>query len=76
MDIAIETLGYVGMIFVILSFSMKEIIWLRMLNTIGAIISCIYGFLTKTYPTALLNLILALINSFYLIKYLIKDKNG
>ena len=76
MNIVIETLGYVGMIFVILSFSMKEIIWLRMLNAIGAIISCIYGFLTKTYPTALLNLILALINSFYLIKYLIKDKNG
>lgn len=67
-----ELLGYTGMLFVVMSFAMKDIIWLRILNIIGAIISCAYGFLTKTYPTAILNLILTGINIVYLISYFVK----
>lgn len=67
----IDILGYLGMGFVVLSFTMKNITWLRVVNIIGAILSAIYGFITKTYPTMCLNLALFLINSYFLITYFI-----
>ena len=74
MELFIEILGYVGMIFVCFSFLMKEIAWLRIFNILGAVLSCTYGILTATYPTAVLNGILILINIIYLIKYFV-NKN-
>lgn len=74
MGLFIEILGYAGMIFVCFSFLMKEIAWLRIFNILGAVLSCTYGILTATYPTAVLNGILILINVAYLIKYF-ADKN-
>lgn len=68
----IDILGYLGMGFVVLSFTMKNIIWLRVVNIIGAILSAIYGLITKTYPTMYLNLALFLINSYFLITYFVK----
>ena len=75
-NLFIEALGYIGIAFVILSFIMKDIIWLRLFNVVGAVLSCLYGFLTKTYPTAVLNLSLLLINVGYLIKYFIGKHKG
>lgn len=75
-NLFIEALGYIGIAFVILSFIMKDIIWLRLFNVVGAVLSCFYGFLTKTYPTAILNLSLLLINVGYLIKYFIDKHKG
>lgn len=72
----IDILGYLGMGFVVLSFTMKNIIWLRVVNIIGAILSAIYGLITKTYPTMCLNLILFLINSYFLIIYFVKKDIG
>ena len=69
MGLFIEILGYAGMAFVCFSFLMKEIVWLRIFNILGALLSCTYGILTTTYPTAALNGILILINVSYLIKY-------
>ena len=74
MGLFIEILGYAGMTFVCFSFLMKEIAWLRIFNILGAVLSCIYGILTATYPTAVLNGILILINVIYLIKYFV-NKN-
>ena len=75
-----ECLGYVGMLFVILSFLFKDIKWLRLFNVIGSILSAIYGFLTRTYPTAILNCILFLVNIVYLVVYSLRgnknDKNN
>lgn len=71
-----ELLGYTGMLFVVMSFAMKDIIWLRILNIIGAVLSCAYGFITKTYPTAILNLILTGINIVYLIIYFVKRRKN
>lgn len=68
----IDILGYLGMGFVVLSFMMKNITWLRVVNIIGAILSAIYGLITKTYPTMYLNLALFLINSYFLITYFVK----
>lgn len=74
MGLFIEILGYAGMAFVCFSFLMKEIVWLRIFNILGAVLSFTYGLLTKTYPTAVLNGILILINVIYLIKYFV-NKN-
>ena len=71
----IELIGYVGMIFVILSFTMKNIVLLRTFNIIGAILSCLYGFLTNTYATLMLNAALIVINGNILIYSYVRKKD-
>ena len=61
-DIINNIIGYVGMAFVVSSFFMQNLKWLRVLNIIGGTLCCIYGFVTHTYPTAILNLLLVCIN--------------
>lgn len=74
MKILIDVIGYCGMGFVLLSFLMKDIKWVRIVNMIGACLSLIYGILTMTIPTAALNGTLLAINGGYLVYYLIKGK--
>ena len=74
LDIIVEVVGYVGMAFVVISFGMKNIRLLRILNTIGAVLCCVYGFVTKTYPTAALNVMLIIINASFPVRYLIAMK--
>lgn len=76
MNIFNEVLGYLGMTFVLISFLMKDIKWLRGLNIVGGTLSCIYGILTKTYPTAVLNLLLVIINVVFLVKAHINTKKN
>ena len=75
METFIEILGYLGMALVVLSFTMKNIVLLRVINILGALLSGIYGYITKTYPTGILNTILFIINSYYLIRYYLDRKN-
>ena len=69
-----EVVGYVGMGFVVLSFAMKNIKALRILNIIGALLCATYGFISKTYPTAVLNVLLVSINIFFPIRFIIRQK--
>ena len=62
----IDIVGYIGMGFVLVSFLFKDIRWVRIVNMIGAVLSLVYGILSKTLPTALLNGSLFVINSIYL----------
>ena len=73
-QIWIEVVGYVGMAFVLVSFLMTKIIWLRILNLVGGTCCCIYGFVTKTYPTAILNAALIAINLVMPVRWLIQNK--
>lgn len=70
--IIIDIIGYIGMGLVILSFLFKDIRYIRITNICGSILSAIYGFLTVTYPTMILNLILIIVN----VIMLIRRKNG
>ena len=71
----LDIVGYIGMAFVILSFLMTKVKLIRVLNIVGGILCCIYGFITKTYPTAILNLSLVIINSVMLLRlYLNKEE--
>lgn len=63
-----EIIGYVGSAFVLVSFLMASVVRLRVINSIGCIVSVVYGLLIKAYPTVIMNAALLLINIFFLIR--------
>ena len=75
-ELFLEIFGYVGMVIVLISFLLTDMKWLRIVNMTGGTICFIYGILTNTMPTALLNISLVTINGFYLIRTLINEKKA
>lgn len=55
MNILIELIGISASVFVLVSFTQKEIKKIRVLNTIGSCIFIIYGILLKSPSLILLN---------------------
>lgn len=70
----IEAFGYLGSLLVLLSMLMTSVVKLRIINTVGSVIFTIYAFIIKSYPTALMNLCLVLINLHFLWKMSRTDK--
>ena len=70
-----ELIGYIGSALVLISFLMASVIKLRIINTIGSLISVIYSLIISAYPTALMNAALVCINIYYLIQYMRLDRN-
>ena len=70
----IEIIGYVGMALILCSFLFKKVTIIRIVNAIGSVFSLTYGILTRTWPTAILNISLLIINSIYIIIFLHKTK--
>ncbi|MDG6882524.1 Uncharacterised protein [Phocoenobacter uteri] len=66
----IEILGYVAMVTVSLSFLLKDVTKLRFVNAIGCSLFIVYGFLTGAYPVMGLNIFVASINAYYIVKEL------
>lgn len=69
----IEYVGYTTSILIGISMFMKNIIKLRFINLIGCILFSIYGFIIKSYPVAIVNLIITFTDIYYLYK-LTKNK--
>ncbi|WP_294406547.1 YgjV family protein [uncultured Clostridium sp.] len=69
----IEYVGYAASILIGISMVMKNIIKLRFINLIGCILFSVYGFIIKAYPVAIVNLVIAFTNIYYLYK-LTKNK--
>ena len=65
---ATEILGYVGSALVLISFLMTSVVKLRIVNMAGSIISCTYALIIGSYPLALMNFALVLINLHFLWK--------
>lgn len=63
-----EIIGLLGTLFVLISFLMKEVRLIRVINIIGAVLFVIYGLLIGALSTWLLNGILVIIHIIYLIK--------
>ena len=63
-----ELIGYIGMLFIVFSFTFKNIFILRLLNSCGSIACMIYGFITNTYATAILNIACLIINLIFMIE--------
>lgn len=68
MNILLEIFGYIGTALIIISMTMKSINKLRLFNLAGSIISVIYSLIIVAWPTVVLNLCLAAINIYHLIK--------
>ena len=67
-------MGYFSTVLILISFLMTSVIKLRLFNLIGSIIFVVFAFLTKSYPTAIMNIGLCLINIYFLIR-LAKSKS-
>ena len=57
-----EATGIIGMIFILIAFSLKEERKIRLFDMIGAAFFVLYGAITNTFSTLALNAILILIN--------------
>ncbi len=70
----VEILGYVAMIIVLVSFTMKDMMKLRMLNSIACAMFVVYGIIHETTPIVIMNILVILVNVFYLIKERMEKK--
>lgn len=70
----LEIVGYIGSALVVISMLMSSILKLRLINTAGSIISCIYAVLVGAMPLALMNACLIVINLYNLYKLRKNDK--
>ena len=64
----IEAVGYLGSLLVLVSMLMTSVFKLRVINTIGSCIFTMYALIIHSYPTALMNFCLVLINLHFLWK--------
>ncbi len=67
-DTVLEIIGYVSSAIVLISFLMSSALKLRLINVVGAGIFTVYATLTHSYPTAVMNLCIVLIDIYYLIR--------
>ena len=70
----IELIGYIGMALILCSWLFKNVNVIRTVNIVGSIFSLTYGILTRTWPTAMLNIALLIINLTYMIIFLHKTR--
>lgn len=71
----IEMIGYLGSVLVLISMLMSSVIKLRVINAIGSAIFTGYALIIHSYPTALMNAFLVVINIYNLIKLSKKDQS-
>lgn len=70
-----ELIGYLGSALVVVSLLMSSVIKLRIINTIGSLIFCVYALVIHSYPTAVMNGALVAINIYFLAKLINKEKS-
>ncbi|WP_223033801.1 uroporphyrinogen decarboxylase [Hanstruepera marina] len=68
----VELVGYSASLMVLLSFTMKDVKKLRLVNIIGCLLFIIYGFLMPTLrvglPIIIANFAICMVNCYYLLK--------
>ena len=70
----IEIFGYIGSALVVVSMLMSSIVKLRIINTVGSIISGIYAVICGAIPLAVMNICLITINGISLVKLFKSEK--
>jgi hypothetical protein len=68
-----EIIGYVAMICVAISLSLKNIKKLRFWNLAGALMFVVYGIIIASWPVVILNVFLSLVNMYHL--FIAKEKS-
>ena len=66
-----EYIGYLASAVLLVSFTMKKMTTLRIINTIGCGIFILYGSMIGSFPVVITNVAICLINLYYLVT---KDK--
>ena len=64
----LQIIGYFSTLLVLVSFLMTSVVKLRLINLAGSGIFVVFAFLTKSYPTAIMNIGICAINIYFLIK--------
>jgi hypothetical protein len=64
----IEFLGYVASALVVVSLAMTSVVRLRVISLVGGVLFAIYGFLIDSLPIAVVNVIVVVLNTFFLWK--------
>lgn len=65
----VEIIGYLASLFVLMSFVMKDIIKLRLVNIVGCGFFVLYGFLLQTsWPIIITNSAIIIVHIYYLTK--------
>lgn len=57
----VELIGIIGSAFICVAFLFKNVIWIRVFDSVGAVLFIIYGVVIHSFSTVLLNGILILI---------------
>lgn len=70
----IEVIGYVGSALVVVSMLMTSVRKLRIVNMIGSVISATYALIIHSYPVALMNMGLIVINAYNLYRLINREK--
>jgi len=65
----IEWIGYGASALVALALTMSSLVRLRILSLVGSSIFAFYGFTIGALPVGILNLFIAFVNTFYLIRF-------
>lgn len=64
-----EWVGYIASAVLMVSFLMKNIIKLRIINSVGAVLFIIYGFMLATsWPIIITNAFILCVNMYYIFK--------
>ena len=71
----IEIIGVLASVLVLISFLMKDIIVIRLVNISGSIVFTVYGVLIGAFATWFVNACLIVVHIAYIIRD-IKDKKG
>lgn len=66
--VIIEAIGYLGSALVLVSMLMTSVVRLRIINLIGSVIFAGYAIAIRSYPTAIMNICLAGINVYHLVR--------
>lgn len=66
--LALELFGYLGSVLILISMLMTSVVRLRVINLIGSAVFTTYAVLIRSYPTALLNGCLVLVNIYHLLR--------
>lgn len=65
-EFQVEILGYLASAMVLLSFLMKKIKMLRIVNCFGCFLFVVYGFLIDSIPIIITNVAIIMVNLYYL----------
>ncbi len=72
----IEWVGYLASVLIAASMFMKDIVKLRFMNLVGSLCFVIYGIVIGAYPVAVTNIVIVVVNLYYLYKMVNEKKKN